>query len=275
MNASVIAGMVSVEETVKLVELCNRNQSPFGATTPMLPVSHSPIGTLLSIDSLRSLRRPAFKHWSQIVNVVCYRKGRKELSAMLVEDALIHESLQQIVAVLTRDRVLHPDLMQECLIHLWKLQSEKPGHTRSWYLQNCRFHIQHWLASGRSVDSLKRNSTDKRIPISGNDEEPAWEEYYTSGDLFEGVSFHDVVSTVGRQLKPRQRQVLYGLADGMVLREIASELGLSYPTALKCRRTIARVITKLGISLIPGSGTESLADSRWQSPTSESEKTDT
>jgi DNA-binding CsgD family transcriptional regulator len=194
---------------------------------------------------------------------------------MLVEDALMHESLQQIVAVLTRDRVLRPDMMQECLIHLWRLESAKPGQTRSWYLQNCRFHVQHWLASGRSVDSLKRNSTDKRIPIGGNDEEPALEEYHTSGDLFEGVSFHDVVSTVGRQLKPRERRVLDGLADGKVLREIASELRLSYPTALKCRRTIARVITKLGISVMPGNGTETLADSRRQSPTSESDKTET
>jgi hypothetical protein len=33
----------------------------------------------------------------------------------------------------------------------------------------------------------------------------------------------------------------YGLADGQVLREIAFELRLSYPTALKCRRTIAAV----------------------------------
>jgi hypothetical protein len=92
---------------------------------------------------------------------------------MMVEDSLMRESLKQIVAGLTRDQVLRPDLMQECLIHLWKLESEKPGHTRSWYLQSCRFHVQHWLASGRSVDSLKRNGADNRTPIDGNDDEPA------------------------------------------------------------------------------------------------------
>jgi DNA-directed RNA polymerase specialized sigma24 family protein len=191
---------------------------------------------------------------------------------MLVDDTLMHESLQQIVAVSTRDRGLHQDLMQECLIHLWRLESEKPGHTRSWYLQNCRFHVQHWLASGRSVDSLKRNNADKRIPIDGNDDEPALQEYLTGGDLFERVSFQDVVSTLGLRLKPRERRVLDGLVDGMVLREIASELRLSYPTALKCRRAIAGVITKLGISVMPGRGTESSADWRRRSPTSESDK---
>src|SRR5258707_13441723 len=131
---------------------------------------------------------------------------------MLVDDALMHKSLQQIVAVSTRDWVLHPDLMQECLIHLWRLESQKPGHTRSWYLQNCRFHVQHWLALGRSVDSLKRNGVEKRIPIGGNEDEPALQGYHANGDLFEGVSFQDVVSTVGRQLKPRERRVLDGLA---------------------------------------------------------------
>ena len=98
------------------------------------------------------------------------------------------------------------------------------------------------------MDSLKRNGIGKRIPINWNDDEPALNEYHTNGDLFEGVSFQDVVSTVGRHLQPRERRVLSGLANGVVLREIASEMQLSYPTALKCRRTIATMITKLGIS---------------------------
>lgn len=188
---------------------------------------------------------------------------------MLVEDGTISELLRRIVHSLTGDQALQQDLLQECLLCLWRVERRKPGQTKSWYLQNCRFHVQHWLASGRSVDSLKRNSADKRMPIGGNDDEPALQEYHANGDLFEGVSFQDVVSTVGRHLKLRERRVLDGLADGMVLREIASELRLSYPTALKCRRAIARVITKLGISLRPSGGTESLADSRWQSPSSQ------
>jgi DNA-binding NarL/FixJ family response regulator len=53
-------------------------------------------------------------------------------------------------------------------------------------------------------------------------------------------------------LKPREQKVLEGLADGLVLREIASECGLSYPTALKSRRKIAEVTTKLGINGVAG-----------------------
>src|SRR5712672_407973 len=138
---------------------------------------------------------------------------------MLVEDAQMLASLRQIIARFTRCPQLQQDLMQECLLHLWKLEEKKPGHTRSWYLQGCRFHLQHCLVSGRSLDSLKRASTDNRIALHG---------HRTNGEVFEAVSFADVVSTLKREITPRERQVLSGLANGMVLQEIASEFGISY-----------------------------------------------
>src|SRR5437870_13687443 len=103
--------------------------------------------------------------------------------------------------------------MQECLIRLWRFESERPGRTPSWYLQNCRYHLQHWLAAGRSVDSLKRDHGDKRITIDGvNDELPVdW--YHTNGELLEAVSARDIVLTLADHLKPREQDVLEGLAD--------------------------------------------------------------
>jgi len=137
--------------------------------------------------------------------------------------------------------------MQECLVRLWRLERSAPGQTRSWYLQNCRFHLQRWLASGKSVDSLKRDNGDKRITIDGaSDELPAnW--YHTNGELLEAVVTRDIVSTLSLHLKPRENEVLGGLADGLVLRDIARKLEVSYPTALKSRRRIAAVTIKLGI----------------------------
>lgn len=141
--------------------------------------------------------------------------------------------------------------MQECLIRLWKLETERPGRTRSWYLQNCRYHLQHCLAAGKSVDSLKRDHGDKRITIDGvNDELPA-EWYHTNGELFEAVSARDIVSTLERHLPPRERRVLGGLADGLVLRDVAFRTKLSYPTVIKYRRKIAALTVKLGIALSP------------------------
>ena len=170
---------------------------------------------------------------------------------MLVDDALMHKSLQQIVAVSTRDWVLHPDLMQECLIHLWRLESQKPGHTRSWYLQNCRFHVQHWLMLGRSLDSPKRASAANRITINGDDEEPALAEHHTNGEVIETVCVRDLIVTLAKGLKPSELFVLGGLAAGLTLREVASESRLSYPTALKYRRKIAALALKLGLVASP------------------------
>src|ERR687888_919930 len=86
---------------------------------------------------------------------------------MLIEDAGICRTLRKIISGLTADPVLQDDLMQEGLVRLWRLEEREPGHSRSWYLQNCRFHLQHWLASGRSVDSLKRANGENRVNIDG------------------------------------------------------------------------------------------------------------
>ena len=167
----------------------------------------------------------------------------------LIDDSAACESLRRIVARITSDDpALEDDAMQECRIRLWRLASEHPGHTKSWYLQSCRFHLQHWLAAGRSVDSRKRANGDRRITIDpANDQLPVdW--YHTNGELIELVSAQDIVSTLACRLEPRERAVLRGLANGLVLREVAVELNLSYPTALKCRRRIAALTSRLGIS---------------------------
>jgi DNA-binding CsgD family transcriptional regulator len=172
---------------------------------------------------------------------------------MLIEEPQILTLLRQIVAGFTTDPVLQADLMQESLVHLWKVQREKPGRTRSWYLQSCRFHLQHWLELGRSLDSPKRASGNKRIVIDGDGEDPALSEYHTNGELFETVCFQDLVSTLSFHLKPRERVVLGGLSEGLRLGEITSESGLSFPTVLKYRRNIASLTRKLGISrAVPG-----------------------
>src|SRR5260370_25227996 len=98
------------------------------------------------------------------------------------------------------------------------------------------------------MDSLKRSGVSNRIAIDGTEEELALHEHHPNGEVFEAVSFGDVVSTLKREIKPRERQVLSGLADGMVLREIASEFGMSYPTVLKYRRKLAALTTRLGIA---------------------------
>jgi RNA polymerase sigma factor (sigma-70 family) len=168
---------------------------------------------------------------------------------VLIEEPGVIEILRQIVAGFTRRcPELQQDLMQESLVHLWKLERKRPGHTHSWYLQGCRFHLQHYFVSGRSLDSRKRSGADNRITIQEENDELALHERHTNGEVFEAVSFTDLVSTLEREIKPRERAVLAGLADGMSVREIAREFGISPPTIVKYRRRLAALALRLGVA---------------------------
>src|SRR6266536_923893 len=166
---------------------------------------------------------------------------------MLIDDRKIHLVLQKIVARLTTDEMLQDDLMQECLVRLWNIERDEPGRTRSWYLQNCRFHLLHWLDSGRSLDSLKRIDGNNRVTIDGVSDEVPLDGCEPYGELLAQVNANDIVSALTSRLRPLESAVLKGLAEGMVLRDIALKLHLSYPTALKYRRKIAAMTMKLGI----------------------------
>jgi hypothetical protein len=171
---------------------------------------------------------------------------------MHVENAKAWNVLRRIVAGLSMDLVLRQDMMQECLLWLSRVERERPGHTMSWYLRNCRFHLQHWLASGRSVDSLKRSGHAQKVHIDEVVDDGTIERIQTNGDPMEEIFARDIISSLLRHLRPPEQKVLHGLARGLTLREVASELDLSYPTALRYRRKIARLVTKLNSPLLAG-----------------------
>src|SRR5690348_9379217 len=101
---------------------------------------------------------------------------------MLIDDNQMRESLRQMAARFTADLVQRDDLMQECLINLWRVEQEKPGQTRSWYLQSCRFHLQHCLMMGRSLDSTKRCGQDKRLTLDDSEVGQVPEALHTNGE---------------------------------------------------------------------------------------------
>ena len=164
---------------------------------------------------------------------------------MLIEDPGIVQSLKRICARLVADPTMQADMMQECLFHLWITEREKPNQTRSWYLQSCRFHVQHTLGAGRSLDNPRRAESEV---VDTNGEHPALSEYHTDGELFEAICFQDTLETLQGRLTERQLAVLSGLVKGQSVSEIASAASLSYPTVLKYRDMIAGLTTKLGIT---------------------------
>lgn len=163
------------------------------------------------------------------------------MGTSLVQDERFGETLRKMIGTISQNPSVQEELLQEALIHLWKVEMDKPGRTQSWYVQSCWFHLQHWLAAGRSVDSPKRCLGENRLLV-GDVELP---DYHTNGECFERVSCQDLVATLGQFLHPGEMAVLRGLAKGMDLREICAAAGISYPTALKYRRRIACLACKL------------------------------
>jgi DNA-directed RNA polymerase specialized sigma24 family protein len=174
-----------------------------------------------------------------------------ESSDGMLNDAGVCRSLQCIVSRCSKDPGTREDLMQECLVHLWLIQNKQPGQTRSWYLQSCRFHAQHWLDLGRSLDSPKRANGHK-LPLEGLEEDPGLA--HRDGDVVQQVSACDLMAALMARLTPRQRRVLSGLAQGMDLREIAAQARLSYPTVLKYRDRIASLVRTLAEPATPRPG---------------------
>lgn len=175
------------------------------------------------------------------------RSIQPTVPVLLLENNKIVDSLRGIVGRFSADPTSRQDMLQECMLCLWLAERENPGRTVSWYLQRCRFHVQHWLVLGRSLDSPKRATIANRISVDAQDEEPALAEYHTNGEVLDAVCVRDLITTLAKWLKPNERFVLGGLAAGLTLREVASKSKLSYPTALKYRRKIAALTLKLGI----------------------------
>ncbi len=166
---------------------------------------------------------------------------------MLIDDERTRKLLYRIVCLLTSDTELREDLIQEAMVHLWLLEERRPGQSRSWYLQNCKFRVQNYIAAGKSVDSLKRRNG--RLSSVGDDHdigEFAGQQNLDEA-LFAQLSARDIISLLSSRLTEFEQSVLHHLAEGLRAREIATQLKVSHPTVIKHRRKIAAVAIKLGI----------------------------
>ena len=70
-----------------------------------------------------------------------YQNASEETAGMTTEHRSMLQSLTQLVQRITANFALRDDLMQEALVHLWLTEARRPGQTRSWYLQSCKFHL--------------------------------------------------------------------------------------------------------------------------------------
>jgi RNA polymerase sigma factor (sigma-70 family) len=163
---------------------------------------------------------------------------------MYVNEVSMVNSLKQLVVRTTPNSCLQKDLLQEALVHLWLMETRRPDQTTSWYLQSCRFHIQHYLASGRSVDSAKRRGGQVEI-ASGDEDEGGLELVEADDFLFSEISTRDLLRLLAQQLSPSEKAVLDYLAEGLGVTEIGRRLNISHAMVIKHRSRIAEALARL------------------------------
>jgi RNA polymerase sigma factor (sigma-70 family) len=162
---------------------------------------------------------------------------------MNVNEPGTRELLRRLVRTITANPVLWDDLFQEALIHLWRIEARRPGFTRSWYLQSCKFHLRHYLAAGRSIDSMKRR--EGRVENETELEADAFELEDSGDSVLSCVCAREIISMLSQELLPPERAVLNCLADGLGPREIGRRLNISHTMVIKHRCKIASLLSRL------------------------------
>src|SRR5215207_9776450 len=166
---------------------------------------------------------------------------------MFVDEVSAKDSLVRMVRRMTANVALREDLLQEALIHLWLTEARRPAQTRSWYLQSCKYHLLHYLASGRSVDSGKRRAGQLQ-PSRDSEHCASFTEEVDSGNsVFTWVSARDIIALLAPQLLPQEKAVLFCFADGLGPREIGRKLKMSHTMVIKHRRNIALLFNRLDL----------------------------
>lgn len=177
------------------------------------------------------------------------------IARMFSEYPATRSALLRVVATVASDRCLREDLLQEALIHLWRLGSFRPEQSPSWYFKSCHLHLLNLLRKGRSVDAVKRRKgrislpdADSNGPGDDADLDALLGAAPPAGSVVAQVCFRDMLASMYRWLDPPDRVILDLLVDGMSAREVAGRLRVSHTAVIKRQRKIASVAISLGLA---------------------------
>lgn len=168
-----------------------------------------------------------------------------DTTSVVLDPQSIKDTLERLIRKTTTDSALYEDLLQEALVHLWLTERRRPGQTTSWYLQSCKFHLQHYLASGRSVDSTKRRAGQLQFAQDSEEEDGIPEQGDEGNSVVTSVSARELMSLLSPLLSTQENAVLDCLADGLGARAIGRELNMSHTMVIKHRRRIAALLERL------------------------------
>ncbi len=172
--------------------------------------------------------------------------GSGSATDLITKESAIRDGLDSIIQRMTPNKALRDDLKQEAMLHLWLTGHRRPGQTLSWYLQSCRFHLQHYLNAGRSVDSMRRWRDQSQLDeTSDNEDEASNSPVDSDNSVVTWVSAREIIALLKRRLSLQERAVLDRLADGLGPREIGRQLELSHPMVIRHRQKIASLLARL------------------------------
>jgi hypothetical protein len=114
-------------------------------------------------------------------------------------------------------------------------------------LRSVRFHLHHFMASGRSVDSPKRRSA--RAAFSENsDGSGHWRDILESDQgIMSAIYARDLFSVLFQRLEPIDQLILSALAEGFGVCDTAARLNISHQTVIRGLIRIAASAMKLGV----------------------------
>jgi RNA polymerase sigma factor (sigma-70 family) len=135
----------------------------------------------------------------------------------------------------------HDDLYQEALAHMWEefCAGKLEGKTDSYVLQGAYFHLKNHL---RGLDD---NTFFARL------DEPVSEEGDALGELipaeddggYEAAETRELLERCG--LTDREKEVLHLYADGLTVREVGEQIGVSHVTVLKTIEQVKEKVKKI------------------------------
>jgi len=137
------------------------------------------------------------------------------------------------------------DLCQEALIHLWVLFQEGKLYdkTDSYILQGCYYHLKNYIRT--SMDKVKTQSLESPIDNDGTtlEEVVALEKQPYEEDFIDKTLYEDVRKN---GLDKRELAIVKMCMDGLTVREIGKNLGISHVAVVKLRKKIGEKCRKLG-----------------------------
>jgi RNA polymerase sigma factor (sigma-70 family) len=135
----------------------------------------------------------------------------------------------------------HNDLYQEALLHLWHdFRSGKlTDKTDSYILQGCYFHLKNCI---RKINERPNMVSFESLLDAGEDsnlEDVLLNKYAAQRDIRKLLDDKLVASSIQNNgFSPKEKNVIFALADGLTTREIGAKIGVSHVSVVKMIKRI-------------------------------------